>query len=196
MAYGDLLRALSEEVARDATAAREAGAREAERLVAAARAEAAAERARALTAAAAAEQAQLARARGAAAREAEALALREARRLLEALRAEALAALRDRGASLVPRLVDELCARLGEGPAVLVADPGEEALVRAHLARAHPALAGRIEVRPAAAPRGGLELAQAGLVLDDTLPARLERAWEALEPELARRYLGAAHGGD
>jgi vacuolar-type H+-ATPase subunit E/Vma4 len=194
--YGDLLRALSDEVERDARTLREEGAREAERLLAEARAVAAGERERALAAAEAQGRAALARARAAAAREGEAAVHREARRRLDALRADALAVLRERGRLLLPRLVDELCARLGEGPATLRADADDAALVREHLARAHPELAGRVEVEAALAPRGGLELVQDGVVLDDTLAARIDRAWEALEPALARLYLGAGRGGD
>lgn len=195
MAYGDLLRALAEEAERDARAVRDAGAREAERLLEAARGEAAAERERALAAAAAAERSALARARAAAARDVEGALLRAARERLEALRAEALAALRARGRALLPLLADELCARLGPGPATLIVDPGDEALARDHLARAHPDLLDRLEVRAAAAPRGGVELLQDGVMLDDTLEARLQRAWVALEPELARVYLGAPDEG-
>jgi vacuolar-type H+-ATPase subunit E/Vma4 len=195
MGYGDLLRALSDEAERDARAIRDAGAREAERLVAEARAAAAAERERALAAAEERERAALARARAAAQREAEAAVLREVRSRLDALRVEALASLRERGRSLLPGLADELCARLGEGTATLVVDPGDERTVQAHLARAHPELAGRIAVRAAPAARGGLELVQGGVVLDDTLQARLDRAWEALEPDLAK-LSGGERGRD
>jgi len=195
MGYGDLLRALSDEAERDARAIRDAGAREAERLVAEARAAAAAERDRALAAAEERERAALARARAAAHREAEAAVLREVRSRLDALRVEALASLRERGPTLLARLADELCARLDDGTATLVVDPGDERTVQAHL-RAHPELAERIVVRAAPAARGGLELVQGGAILDDTLQARLDRAWEALEPHLAKLYLGAEGGRD
>jgi V/A-type H+/Na+-transporting ATPase subunit E len=196
MAYGDLLRALSDETERDARSIRDAGAREAERVVAEARAAAAAEGERALAAVEAQERSALARARAAARRDAEATVLREVRRRLEALRAEALSALRARGRTILPRLVDELCGRLSPGTATLVVDPGGEAVVLEHLARAHPDLADRLTVRAAATARGGVELVQDGVVLDDTLEGRLDRAWDVLEPELAKLHAGATRGDD
>jgi len=193
--YGELLRALSEEATRDAAGLRESAAREAERVLGAARAASAGEREAALAAAEATERATLARARAQAAREVEAAVLGEARRRLDSLRAEALEALRERSSVLAERLVDELCARAEAGPGVLVVDPDDEARVRQHLNLAHPELAQRIEVRASAAPRGGAELRQGDLVLDDTLDARLERAWPGLEPRLAALLFGAAGAG-
>jgi vacuolar-type H+-ATPase subunit E/Vma4 len=193
--YGELLRALSAEATRDAARLRETAARAAERVLDSARSAVVAEREAALAAAAATERATLARARAQAARQVEAAVLGEARRQLDRLRADALVALRERGAALEARLVDELCARAEAGPGVLVVDPGREATVRQHLSLAYPDLAQRLEVCAAAAPRGGAELRQGDVVLDDTLEARLERAWPGIEPQLAALLFGTAGAG-
>lgn len=193
MSYADLLRALSDEAEREARAIADGGARDAERVLEEARREAARRREEALAAADSSLRDGSERARAAAAREVEAAGLREAARQLEALREAALDALRARGATLLPALVDELAALAAPGlPAAFVVDPGEEQRVREHLARAHPALAAAASVRAAPRPRGGVELEQDGVVLDDTLPSRLSRAWAALEPRLAATLLGEA----
>lgn len=193
MGYGDLLRALSDEAEREAARVREGGTREAERLLEEARRAAADHRERAVAEALAEEQAALGRARAGAAQEIEAAALAEARVRLEEVRAAALRELRSRAAALAPALADELAALAVPGPMTFIVDPGEEQVVREHLARAHPELSGRAQVRAAEAPRGGLELEQEGIVLDDTLAARLDRAWPALEPRLAALLLEGAN---
>ena len=191
MGYGDLLRALSDEAEREARRVREDGAREAERVLEESRRAAAEERERALAAARAGEEAALGRARAEAAHRAESAALAEARRQLEEVRRAALEAVRGRAVALTPALTDELAALAAPGPMTFVVDPGEEQAVRAHLERAHPELAARAAVRAAPAPRGGVELEQEGIVLDDTVAARLDRAWPALEPRLAALLLGS-----
>ncbi|HSN92632.1 MAG TPA: hypothetical protein VLS93_15480, partial [Anaeromyxobacteraceae bacterium] len=123
----------------------------------------------------------------------QALALERDRALLVQERT-LLAALRDEvalrlpapaGADVLARLVPEVLAEVGEGPFRLVVDPGEEEACREILARERPDLVARAEIVAARTPRGGLEGISGRRVLDDTLPARLARAWPALEVELA-----------
>lgn len=191
MGLSELLHAIEEEAAREARAVRADGARRAERLVGEARAAADAavdarlERARADAAAAAA----AAREERARARERALLVAR--RRALEELRAraeEALPALA--GPALDARLLGELWPELQPGPATVIVDPGAEDAARAALAALPAGASARVEVVGAASPRGGVEVRQGAASLDDTLPARLARAWELLEDELAERLVG------
>jgi V/A-type H+-transporting ATPase subunit E len=184
--YAELLRVLGDEAAREARDVRAAGRREAERTVDEAR-----------RATSAARDALLARER----READArrraalesLALErdralliEERRLLEALRAEIARRLPAAGSpALDARLLAEVLREAAEGPLEVIVDPGREDDARAALGDRPDAV-----VRAAAAPRGGVELVAGRRVLDDTLPARLERAWPAIEAELASILLG------
>jgi V/A-type H+-transporting ATPase subunit E len=197
VAYEDLIRVLGEEARREAAAISAAAAAEAERI-----------RAEARAAAADAREALLARARGEAdaasrvALEAAGLerdrALLAARRAhLDALRAEVAARLAGAGGPRVrERLLREVLASAGGGSFDLVVDPGEEGAWRALLARVDPAALARALVRGAPAARGGVALEQGRLVLDDTLPARLERAWPDLEPRLAEvLFAGGAEEG-
>jgi V/A-type H+-transporting ATPase subunit E len=186
MGYPELLRVIEEEAAREVRALLDAAEAERARLLAEARA-----------GAAAAGEALLARARaeaeagGRAAREALELERRrgvllEQRRLLDALRAEVAARLTAaRGPALDARLLAEVLAEAGPGPIELAVDPGAEDAVREAAHRLAPERAGALSVRAAPAPRGGVEAIAGRRVLDDTLPARLERAWPALEQELA-----------
>jgi flagellar assembly protein FliH len=193
MSYQDLLRALDEEAAREAAALREASSRDAEQILEEARRVVAAERERALAAARADHEAALARTRAALAREAELALLALSRRWLDEVKALALARLAGRAAELVPRLGRELLARAGAGPFTLVVHTYDEAVLRAELAR-DPAVAARATVVTVAARPGGVQLAQDGAVLDDTLEARVERAWPELEPRLAALLAGERHG--
>ena len=191
MGYRELLEVLGEEAAREAREVRAAGEREAARIVAEARAAAEAARG-ALDARERAEAA----ARRRAATEALALerdraALAAERQVLDELRAEAARRLpAPAGPGVLARLLPEVLSEVGDGPFELVVDPGEEGAARELLARGWSDLAGRAAIRAAAAPRGGVALLQDRRVLDDTLPARLERAWPRLEPELAVELFG------
>lgn len=189
MGYPELLRVLREEAAREARDVRDAAQRTATRI-----------RAEARGVADAAREALIARERaeGEAARRAagESLALErertllvERRRHLEALREEVLRRLAAAGSvELDARLLAELLPETNDGPLEVVVDPGAEDAARAALARLAP---GRpATVRAAAAPRGGVEVVTGRLVLDDTLPSRLQRAWPELEAELATILLG------
>ncbi len=187
MGYGELLRVLEEEAAREGREVREAASREAERIVAEARGIAAGatgalrERERSVL------DGRLRAAREAGAAERARALLAAERRALDELREEAARRLpAPAGPEVLAGLVAEVAAEIGEGPFALEVDHGEEAVAREMLARARPDAAARAEIRTAAVPRGGVALFQGRRVLDDTLPSRLARAWPALEPELAR----------
>jgi V/A-type H+-transporting ATPase subunit E len=187
--YPELLRVLGEEAAREARDALAAGARERERILAEARSAAASAR----DAMATRERAEAEAARRAAV-EAAALArertlLVERRRHLGELRAEVLRRLgAEGGPELDARLLPEVLAEVGGGSLEIEVDPDAETAVRSALLRLDPAVALRAVVRAAPSPRGGVR-ARCGVAgrreLDDTLPARLERAWTDLEAELA-----------
>jgi len=181
-----LLRILRDEASREARELRESAAREAARIAAeAAVAVEAAARALRERDAAALEARRRAAGEALAAERSRAL-LEEQRRILDGLRAEVARRLpAPAGAEVVGRLVAELARELSDGPFALVVDPGEGEVARAALERALPGAAARAQIRSAPAARGGVEARQGRCVLDDTLPARLARAWPSLEPELA-----------
>ncbi|BDG06095.1 V-type ATP synthase subunit E family protein [Anaeromyxobacter oryzae] len=191
MGYPELLRVIGEEAAREAEEIRAAGAREAERIRAEARAAAGAASA-ALLARARAEAAARARlAAEARARERERQLLAVRRRALEALHSDAIAALAGAGTPAIDaRLLAEALAEAGAGPVEVVVDPGAEPACRAALERLDPARAAAATVRAAPVARGGVEVVAGRLVLDDTLPSRLARAWPDLEAELAAMLFG------
>jgi V/A-type H+-transporting ATPase subunit E len=186
MGYPELLRVLEDEAAREARDVRAAGRRDASAIVQEAR-----------RTAGAAREALLARERGEldARRRAalESLGLErdrtllfERRRQLDALREEILRALPDAASpELDARLLAEVLPEAGAGPIEIVVDPGREEALRAALRGSPDAT-----VRTAPVARGGVELVAGRRVLDDTLPARLERAWPDLEAELAALLLG------
>jgi len=180
----ELLRVLREEAAHEARSIEEEAVREAARVVADARARAESLREAALAREAEAGAARVRAARDAAGRALERALLGEERRQLDALRSEAVSRLpRAVSAADVERFVAELVREAGTVEAVLIVDPGSTAAARRALAglplRAEP------KILEAAAPRGGVELVTGALVLDDTVAARLERAWPQVEPELA-----------
>lgn len=187
--YPALFAALSEEVAREAAAIGAAAEAQRDALIAAARQAAAAERderlARARREAEAARRAAL----GAEALERERMVFLEQRRQLAALRAAVEDRLLDvADPELLSRLLPELLVELGDGPFTLVVDPGDEDACRRALAGT-PERA-RATIAAAPARRGGVTAVMGRRVLDDTLRSRLERAWTALEPELAARLFG------
>jgi V/A-type H+-transporting ATPase subunit E len=192
--YADLLRGLEEETARQAAALRDEAAREAARLGGEARAQAGRRREEALGRAGGREEAAGRRARAAAEREGERQMLEAVRELLEAARAEALRLLAPRAGELLPRLLAEAVPAAEESPVEVRVDPGVEDRTRAWLARERPGL--RASVAPAAAPRGGVEVHLAGAVLDDTFPARLEKAWPEVEGRAAALLLEGTGGAD
>lgn len=186
MGYPELLRLVEEEAGREERAVREAAAREAARVLADARAAAEAAREAVLVRVRAEadalvraeeERHRLARERG---------LLVERRRLLGGLRADVLAALAQASSPALDRaLLAEVLPEAGPGPLEVIVDPGAEEEARRALAALDAGAAARATVRAAPAPRGGVALASGRLVLDDTLPARLERLWPDLEAELA-----------
>lgn len=187
MPYQELLAALEEEAARQEAGIRADGEGEAARILAEARREAERVRAEALAAA----DAEAADRRRRAVAEAEAERdrdrLREQRRLLAEVAEEVLRRLAPRARELLPRLLDEALPA-GAGEVRVVVDPGDEEEARALLARLRPEL--RAEVVAAPAPRGGVEVQAGDLTVDDTLPARLARAWPELEGRVAELLFG------
>lgn len=186
MGYPELLRVLEEETAREAREVRAAAERECARILSEARA--AAESARAAVLARAREESDALRraARESVALERERALLAERRRLLEELRLEALSRLRRAGGpALDAALLAEVLPEAGEGPLEVIVDPGAEDEARRALAALDPGASARAAIRAAREARGGVELVAGRRVLDDTLPSRLERAWPALEAELA-----------
>ena len=186
MGYPELLRVLEGEAAREAREVRAAAEREALRIVE-----------EAGRAARAAEDALLARERAEAearrrakleslALDRERALLFERRKLLDELRDEVLRRLPAAGSpELDARLLAEVLPEAGDGPLEVIVDPGREDAARA-------AIGGRpgAVVRAAPVARGGVEVVAGRRVFDDTLPARLERAWPELEAELAELLLG------
>ncbi len=190
MGYPELLRVLEDEAAREARDVRAAGRREAAAILDEARRAAGA----ACDALVARERAEAEARRRAAleslALERERTLLVERRRLLDALREEILRALPGAASpELDARLLAEVLPEAGEGPLEVVVDPGREDAARAALGDRPGAV-----VRAARARRGGVEVVAGCLVLDDTLPARLERAWPDLEAELAALLLEEGEG--
>jgi V/A-type H+-transporting ATPase subunit E len=191
MGYGELISVLREEAAREAQELRAAAERESTRIVDEARAAARA----ASDALVARERSEAAAGRHAAlealALEQDRIVLGEQRRILDGIRAEVARRLpAPVGPEVLGRLLREVLAEAGEGSVVLEVDPGEEEICRGLLARERANLASRAQVRAAATLRGGVALIDGRRILDDTLPARLERAWPALEPELATILFG------
>ncbi|WP_242341368.1 hypothetical protein [Anaeromyxobacter sp. SG66] len=186
MGYPELLRVLGEEAAREAREVRAAAEREGARIVEEARAAAAAARDSVLARGRVEGAARRRAAHEAVAVERERALLVERRRLLEGLHDEARARLvAEGGAALDAALLAEILPEAGDGPLELVVDPGAEEEARRALAALDAGAAARAVVRAAPEARGGVELVAGRRVLDDTLPSRLERAWPALEAELA-----------
>jgi V/A-type H+-transporting ATPase subunit E len=191
--YPELLQVLQEEATREANEVRAAAERERARIVGEAR-----------SASRAAHEALVARERvesetrrraaaESGARERERTLLFERRKHLAALRDEILRRLAGAGSpELDARLLAEVLPEAGDGPLVIVVDPGAEETARASLARLAPSAASRAVVRAAPARRGGVEVSAGRRVLDDTMPARLERAWPEIEADLDAILFGEA----
>ncbi len=186
MGYPELLRVLGEEAAREARDVRAAAERERDRILAAALAESSAARDALLARARAETDARRKTTLESIALERERSLLFERRRLLEAIREEALRRLVDRGSpALDARFLAEVLPEVGAGPFEVVVDPGADGAMREALAAAGPDVAARATVRAAPERRGGIEIVTGRRVLDDTLPSRLDRAWADAEAELA-----------
>ncbi|HET6921773.1 MAG TPA: hypothetical protein VFI16_01375 [Anaeromyxobacteraceae bacterium] len=195
MGYQELLRALEEEVRGEARALGERARAERDRILEEARRAASAAREEALARLDAEIAAERARAGARAALVVEWTLLAEKRRLLEALRREILARLLARaGPEATARLLAEALADDPSGAVELEVDPGQEEAVRALLARDHPGLATRATVRAAAAARGGVVVRAERVTLDNSLPARLEKAWPDLEGQAAALLCGGGDG--
>lgn len=192
MAYGDLLRALEDEVREERRALEEGARREAEEIAREGRRLSAASREEALARAAAGAEAEREKARREAALAEERALLAERRALLDRVRARARDALSSRSTpALTLRLLEEALADDDGAPLAVTCDPGHGDAVRAWLGRERAAAASRCQVEERGAPVGGVEVAVGDLlVVDDTLPSRLDRAWPALEVRLARTLLG------
>ncbi len=192
MGYGDLLRALEEEVREQKLALRESARAEGERLAAEARRLAGEARAEALARVEAEGAALRQRAAIRASLTEERLLLVERRRLLEEVRVEAgrrLAGLSS--PELTGRLLDEALGDDDGGRLEAVVDPGHGEACRAALAASRPEVARRLVITEGDVARGGVELRVGDhLVVDDTLPARLARAWPGLEVEIASQLFG------
>ncbi len=200
MGYRELLQALEEEVGRQVKGCRAEAERqqvallEATRAELSARHEAALEQERRLQAEASARA--LSRAR----LEQERAVLVEMRRQMTDLRraAEArLPALRDPG--LLRRLVDEIVPELGDGALVFRVFEADAACLESQLRLEHPEILSRSSIEPSPDVVGGVVVCLAGRQrIDNTLQARLDSAWQQLEPEIAALVFGhdAAGGGD
>jgi V/A-type H+/Na+-transporting ATPase subunit E len=189
--YPALLEVLEEEASREARDVRAAAEQEATRIVEDAR-EAARKAREALLARERASLDARARAdREALARDLERTLLAERRRHLERMREEALHGLPAAGSpELDAQFLADVLPEIEDGPVEVAVDPGAEDAVRAALQRLAPDVAARTRVVAAPARRGGIEVLTGRRVLDDTLPARLERAWPDVEAELASVLFG------
>jgi vacuolar-type H+-ATPase subunit E/Vma4 len=196
VAYGDLLQALQSEVRDQCRALEEEARREATRIAEEGRRLSAIAREEALGLAASEGEALRERARRRAALEEDRAVLVERHRLLASVRERARLALPDRS---TPGLTCTLLAEaLGDddgAPLILTCDPGHAGACRDWLARHRPDAAARMQVVERASPEGGVTLdVGEALVVDDTLPSRLERAWPSLQAELGRLLFGAGDG--
>ncbi len=197
MGYRELLQALEDEVGRQIRERRAEALRERERLLDCTRQELTAMREKALDEERRRLEEQFARALSRARMELEHAVLGEARRQMAELVREAearLPAMND--ADVLTRLVEEIVPELDAGPVEFRVKPGQEEYLRAHLSQHHPELVPRVTVIGSPALRGGVEVSLGGRqILDNTLPSRLQNAWQLLEPEIVARLFGEGHGG-
>ena len=195
MGYQELLRALEDEVRGEARALAEGARAERDRVLAAARQAAAEARREALARLEAELEAERARAGARTSLEVHGSLLVEQRRLLDSLRLEILARLQAQAdPAATARLLEEALAEAPGGAIEVEVDPDEVEAVRALLASRHPAAAPRAAVRPAAGPRGGVIVRAERVTLDNSLPARLEKAWPVIEGEAAALLFGGGDG--
>ena len=123
--------------------------------------------------------------------------LTEMRRLLGEFRREAEASLSTQNdATLLARLADELIAECGEGPLEFRVQNGYEEHLRNHLRQHHAEILSRSRIVGSEEIRGGVQVSLGGRqLLDNTLPARLQKGWQALEGEISLLLFGELHGG-
>ncbi len=197
MGYRELLRALEEEVDRQIRARRAEASQERERLLDATRQELAAMREKVLEQERRRLHEESARALSRARLELEHAILGETRQQMAELQREAearLAAMNNAG--VLTGLVNEVVAELGEGPVEFRVSEGQEEHLRALLRRHHPGLLPRAVIKGSPSVRGGVEVSLGGRqILDNTLPSRLQNAWQFLEPQIAAILFGEGHGG-
>jgi vacuolar-type H+-ATPase subunit E/Vma4 len=190
--YQELLQALEEEVGRQIRELQTQASQERQRLFEAAGLELAARREAVLEQEGRRLNEESARALARARLEQERAILGEMRLRMDELRraAEArLAAMND--PELLARLLEELVPELGEGPVALRVAEGHEEELRTYLARQHPGLLARATIEGSGDGRGGVEASLGGRqLLDNTLPSRLQNAWQLLEAEIAAMLFG------
>ena len=195
MGYRELLQALEEEVDRQIRELRAEASQEHQRLLDTTRLEMAARREKVLEEERRRLQEDSARALSGARLEQEHAILGEMRRQMAELQREAearLPAMNDR--DLLTRLVDEVVPELGEGPVEFRVGNGHEEHVRGHLSRHHPGLLQRATINGSPDVRGGVEVSLGGRqILDNTLPSRLQNAWQLLQPEIAAILFAGGH---
>lgn len=196
MGYRELLQALEEEVGRQVRELRAETSQERERLLLATRRELAARRDEVLEEERRRLKEESARAVSRARLEQERAILGEMRRQMTELRREAEARLSaTNDADLLTRLVDEVVPELGEGPVEFRVKEGHEEDLRRHLDRHHPGLVPRATITASPHVRGGVEVSLGGReLLDNTLPSRLENAWQRSETEIATILFGGGDG--
>jgi len=192
VAYGDLLQALEREVRDQCRALEEEARLEALRIAEEGRALSAGAREEALGLAAAEAESLREKARRRAALEGDRAALAEEHRLLTVVLDRARAELPDRSSpALTLALLAEALADDDGSPLVVTCDPGHAGACRDWIAGHRPEAAARTSVEERAVPCGGVAIAIGrALLVDDTLPARLERAWPELQVAIGRRLFG------
>jgi vacuolar-type H+-ATPase subunit E/Vma4 len=192
VAYGDLLRALEHEVRDQCRAVEEEARLEAARIMEEGRRLSAAAREEALARAGAQAEAMREKARRRAAQEGDRAALVEAHRLLTDVLERSRGALAARSTpALTCAMLEEVLADDDGAPLSLTCDPGHAGACRDWMARHRPEAASRTSLTERPGPVGGVVLAIGdALVVDDTLPARLARAWPGLQIPVGRLLLG------
>jgi len=197
MGYRELLQALDDEVGRQIRERRAEASQECQRLVETTRQELTVMREKVLEEERRRLEEESARALSRARMELEHAILGETRRQMAELLREAeirLPAMND--TDVLARLVDEIVPELDAGPVEFRVRAGQEEHLRAHLSRHHPGLLPRATVVGSPNLRGGVEVSLGGRqVLDNTLPSRLQNAWQLLEPEIVAILFGEGHGG-
>lgn len=197
MGYRELLQALEDEVGRQIRERRAEASRERERLLDTTRQELTAAREKALDAERRRLEDESARALSRARMELEHAILAEARRQMAEILRQAevrLPAMND--AEVLARLVDEVVPELDVGPVEFRVGVGQEEHLRAHLSQRHPGVLSRATIIGSPTVRGGVEVSLGGRqILDNTLPSRLQNAWQLFEPEIVALLFGGGHGG-
>jgi vacuolar-type H+-ATPase subunit E/Vma4 len=198
--YRELLQALEEEVGRQIRERLREAAQQQRQLVETTRAELSARREEVLAEEGRRLAEESARALSRVRLEQEGALLREMRRQMADLRGAADARLPTvNDPDLLMRLVEEVVPELGEGALLFRVKEGYEHALEDHLRLAHPALLARSTIEGSPDVCGGVEVSVAGRQrVDNTLPSRLQAAWEQLETDIAALLFaneGAAPAG-